>query len=332
MSDDLRRIVADHWDALQAGSGTGWLTSDLPVRAADTPLRCAIDPEGARHLLVPLSASDEIRPDTRAAAVHLLTRTLQGRSAPARYADLVLLRPDLQEVFTGLCADVLAAVALEPADPPGAVQRVLNGWHELLRSGSPLGLDQLTGLFGELTVLNAVLDRNIEALGAWTGPTSSSHDFLRNARAIEVKSTTSGTGRAIRIHGVDQLDPPPGGELIVWWMRFDVSAGAGVSVPEIVEATALRLGEPSAYYRLLARAGYYLADAERYGGIRFTLMEQACYRVVGDFPRIVPDSFVGGLPNGVRDLRYTVDLDAAPSPMPVPTGDVSAFLTAMAAP
>jgi Putative PD-(D/E)XK family member, (DUF4420) len=329
VTDDLRKIVAEHWDALTAAAGPEWLTSDLPVEVAGLPVKCAVDAEGSWHLLVPVTDRDDVQPDTRAAAVHLVPRTLQDRAEPIRYADLALLRPDLREIFTGLCTDVVGALALGPADALSAVREVLNGWHELLRSGPALGPEQLAGLFGELTILNLLLDRSPDAVTMWTGPLLT-HDFSRGGLAVEVKSTISRDGRVVRINGIDQLSPPPGGELVLWWLRFDTSSSSGTSVPEIVASTAVRVGDAATLFRLLARVGYHLADAGRYGGVRFTQVEQAAYSVTGDFPRIVPASIPGGIPPGIRDLVYTVDLEATPAPVPLSTVESSEFLQMMA--
>ncbi|MFI7596622.1 PD-(D/E)XK motif protein [Actinoplanes sp. NPDC049681] len=326
---DLRSVVQDHWSALDAEPRrTTWLTSELPVRVAGRSLRCAIGPDRHRHLLVPLPPSVEpVRADTRSAAVHLMPLTLED-DGPTRYADLMLLRTDLAEVFTGLCADLLAAMAAEPSDPLPVISEVLNGWRELFRSGIRLGTEQLAGLFGELTVLNALLDLGADLLTGWTGPFRSPQDFRLRDRAIEVKATAAREGRRVGIHGIDQLVIPPGG-LILWWMRFDTSDAGGTSVPELVESTVRRLSRPRELWQLLARSGYHAADADQYGQVRFSLAEEAGYRITEEFPRIIPESLVGGLPSGVSDVRYSIDLEVCPAPMQ--KHELIEFLRTMAA-
>jgi hypothetical protein len=205
---------------------------------------------------------------------------------------------------------------------------VLDGWRELFRSGSQLGIQQLAGLFGELLFLNALLDLDPTLLHAWQGPLRAAHDFAVGNRAVEVKASAAIEGRAVRIHGLDQLTVPPNGELMVRWMRLDTSDAGGVSLPELVESTSMRVGRPYELWQLLARAGYFLADREKYGGLRFTAIEEAGYRVTEDFPRVVPESFIGGVPAGISGLRYTLDLDLAPPPMQ--QDEVADFMKAMA--
>jgi putative PD-(D/E)XK family protein DUF4420 len=326
---DLRAVVADHWAALAAAPrSSAWLTSALPVKSAESRVLCAIGPDGNKHLLVPLSPDDAVVVDTRAAAVHLLPLLLQGGAGTGSYANLVLLREDLLDIFTGLCADVIGALAIGPANPLTAVEQVLGGWHELFRSGSHLGVEQLAGLFGELLFLNELLDRNLSLVSAWQGPLRAPHDFVSGDWATEVKATASSEGRAVRIHGLDQLTVPPDGGLMLRWTRLDTSDATGTSVPDLVESTTARIGRPRELWQLLARCGYFVADRERYGGIRFTVVEEASYRVTEEFPRIVPSSFANRVPAGVSDLRYTLDLDLAPAPMQ--KGEIADFMNAMA--
>jgi hypothetical protein len=324
----LRSVITDHWTALgNARQNSGWLTSELPVLVAGMPLLCALSPERKRHLLVPVPSADYARSDTRAAAVQLLPLTLEAASVRVEYASLVLLRDDLVDIFTGLCADVVAALAAGSAEPLVVVAQVLDGWRELFRSGSQLGIEQLAGLFGELRLLNALLDRDTSLLHAWRGPLRSPHDFVLNRKAVEVKATTTSEGRSVRIHGVDQLAAPKDGDLMLQWMRLNTSDPAGRSLPEIVESTARRIERPQELLQLLARVGYFMADRHRYDGIRFVVAEEACYRVVETFPRIVASAFAGEVPAGISDVRYTLDLDLGPAPMQ--KDEIEEFLQAM---
>ena len=326
---DLRTVVSDHWHALDGQPRRStWMTSALPVTTAGSAVLCAIGPEGKRHLLVPALSGQVVQPDTRAGGVHLLPLTLEWDEAVTSYANLVLLREDLAEVFTGLCADVIAALETERAtDSLVVVAQVLDAWHELFRNGGKLGIEQLAGLFGELTFLNSLLDLDATMLKAWKGPMRSPHDFVANGWAAEVKATASSEGKAVRIHGLDQLDVPTGGDLMLVWMRLDSADASGDSFPELVEALSRRLSRPQDLWHLIARAGYLIADRDKYESIRFTVTEQAAYRVTEDFPRIVPSSFAPGLPAGLSNVRYTVDLDCGPAPMQ--KDEIDEFMIAM---
>jgi putative PD-(D/E)XK family protein DUF4420 len=326
---DLRSVVADHWAALDGTSkGSSWLTAALPVEAAEASVLCAVGPDNKRHLLVPVPPGAVVQADLRAGAVHLLPLRLQADTVTRNYVDLVLLRSDLADIFTGLCADMIAALAADAKDPLAIVTHVLDGWHDLFRSGRMLGIEQLAGLFGELTFLNLLLDLNVDLLGVWQGPMRSPHDFVANGRAVEVKATAATEGRSVRIHGLNQLLPPEGG-LMLRWMRLDTSNVGGTSLPRLVDLISQRVGRPRELWQLLARSGYLLADREHYGGILFTVVEEAAYLVTTEFPRIVPSSFENGAPAGVSNVAYTVDLDLVPAPMQ--KSEIEEFMNAMAA-
>lgn len=326
---DLRAVIADHWAALlSAPQSTKWLTSALPVEVAGAEVLCAIGPQGKRHLLVPVPARESVRADARAAAVHLVPLVLESEAGPREYANLVLLREDLVDIFTGLCAELIATLAANLAKPLVVVSQVLDGWHELFRSGSQLGIEQLAGLVGELLFLDTLLDLDPGSIRAWQGPLRAAHDFIAGDRAVEVKASAALEGRSVRIHGLDQLAPPAGGALMVRWMRLDTSDGAGVSLPELVESITKRVDRPRELWQLLARAGYLVADREKYGGIRFTMSEEASYLVDENFPRIVPASFTEGVPAGISAVRYTLDLDLASPPMQ--NEEIADFMNAMA--
>ncbi|WP_305787359.1 PD-(D/E)XK motif protein [Symbioplanes lichenis] len=325
---DLRAVVNDHWAALQAASrGSGWLTSALPVQVGDESVLCAVGPDDRRHLLVPVPAGEDVRADTRSAAVHLLQLTLQAGDEARTYANLVLLRDDLADVFTALCADLIAVLAVNDRTAQVAVSQVLDAWRELFRGGPQLSTEELAGLFGELVFLNELLDLDASLLTAWRGPLRAAQDFIANDHAAEIKATASSEGRSIRIHGIDQLVAPSGG-LLIRWMRLSTADTGGRSVPELVDMTAGRIDRPRELWQLLARAGYLTADRDRYAGLRFSAVETAHYEVTDGFPRIVPGSFADGVPGGLSQVRYTVDLDQAPPPMQ--QDEVRVFMSAMA--
>jgi hypothetical protein len=223
---------------------------------------------------------------------------------------------------------VIAALAGEPSAPAVVlVGQVLDGWHELFRSGRQLGIEQLAGLFGELLFLNTLLDLDDDSLTAWKGPLRAPQDFVANGWAVEVKATASAEGRRVRIHGIDQLVEPPDGGLMLRWMRLDSTDGAGRSLPDLVATTANRMRSPREFWHLLARAGYMIADQEKYDGVRFSVLEEASFRVTDGFPRIVPSSFPGAVPDGISEVRYTLDLDYGPPPMQ--RNEVVEFVAAM---
>jgi putative PD-(D/E)XK family protein DUF4420 len=309
MSALLRKVIDEHWARIDEEHVSGpehVRTSDLPVTTSVGPLLAAVDHDGNRHLLVPLTAHQHVRVDRGGAALTVRERPLENDHVYERYADLGCLRRDLDEVFTGLVADILAAVEEGPDRPLKALYTVLSRWRALFQhSAAPLTGDRLAGLFGELVVLNELLASDSTAVDFWTGPSGHRHDFTVGTRGIEVKTSAAATGRKVRIHGVEQLQLPPHGTLDLVWIRLERVTGQGSTVADLVDRARQIGDDETGLLFKLAEAGYRPADAALYQDVRFTVREQRWYEVDDDFPRIAPSS----APPGVSDLDYTVDLD-----------------------
>jgi hypothetical protein len=309
MSTVLRKVVDDHWALLEEKRTSGpqhVRTSELPVTTPLGPVLAAIDHPGLRHILVPLNADQRIRRDRGSTALTLRERPLENGEVYERYADLGCVRRDLDEVFTGLVADVLAAVEEAPERPLKALYTVLNRWRALFQSSpAPLSADGLAGLFGELVVLNQLLAGESTAVDFWTGPTGHRHDFTVGTQGIEVKASTAPKDRKVRIHGVYQLQPPPHGNLDLVWIRLERVAEHGTTIGDLVDRARHAGEDDTGLLFKLAEAGYRPADADLYRDVRFAVQEERWYEVDDDFPRVEPSS----APPGVTDLDYTLDLD-----------------------
>lgn len=292
------------------------------------PVLYALDAEDRLHLLLPLAADARFTPDQLSAGVQLLPRDLEDEQGSARFADLVCLKPHLVELFSHICDDVLASIASTTAGPVTAAKRVLNRWRELLERDrlGLLNVDELSGLFGELWILKQLAERSPSVIGSWTGPSGSRFDFQRGLTAVEVKTIGSPDRLVVQIHGVDQLEPPVGGELYVVVVSVDRTNAAGDSVPSLI-AHIRQLGiDAMELSSRLHAAGYEEHYEARYAEVRFAVLAERWFPVLEDFPRIRRSSFVwGDLPAGVFGLRYAVDL-TTPPPSPLAAGTVPGIL------
>ncbi|MBT2508108.1 PD-(D/E)XK motif protein [Streptomyces sp. ISL-98] len=336
MNDDaLRRLVDERWTALEAEQTTGdrrLRVSQLPVVVESGPLAVAIDHDGHRHVLVPIHSHRKVRPGLDGPVLRLRKQALEDEETYQTYADLACLRDDLSDLFTELCVDVLDAAHELPENPVKALYRVLDRWKALFRTqGTGLGPDQLAGLFGELTVLNRLLEQDPSAYRLWRGPEGHRHDFSAGTTAVEVKSSTASEGRRPRIHGLDQLEVPEGGTLCLAWFRLHRTAvsSAGTAFVEAV-GEALRLcDDEGALLDLLAGAGYRPSDADLYHDVRFVISEERWYRVVPGFPGLTGQELsAAGVPVSVLDVEYTIDLSGE-APAPLSPGQVSEMIDSL---
>ncbi|WP_055699333.1 PD-(D/E)XK motif protein [Streptomyces silaceus] len=342
MSDIFRRALEDGWRNLRlapVSADNRLRTAPLPVTTARGPVLAAVDHEGHRHLLVPVAGNQHVQEIQDGQVLRLRKRPLEDEEVYQHYADLGCLRHDLDDVFTGLCDDILREMHRLGEDertPPSpralkALHRVLDRWRALFRtSGRPLGPEQLAGLYGELHILLRLLAVNSSAHRLWTGPSGRPHDFTSGTDAVEVKTTT-GAALRIRVHGLRQLEPPEGGSLQLACLRVERApeGGTGTSVVDLV-GQALRLcDDESTLLGLLADVGYLTVDARRYLTPRFLVRDERWYAVAAGFPRITTaDLAVAQVPGNVTDVEYTVDL-TVPTPSPLPMTEVERHLATM---
>ncbi|WP_165845561.1 PD-(D/E)XK motif protein [Streptacidiphilus pinicola] len=293
------------------------LSAELQIPTVQGLLRLGRSAEGRRHLLVPIAPEDQLDDDRRSAGVHLVTRSLLlGDELPVRYADLSCRRADLQTTFTSLVAELCVQIAAEPEGRPARIARTLNAWR-LLFGGTTerWTLPRLAGLFAELVVLEALLDREPGAIRHWLGPLGCPQDFRGSKSAIEVKATTAADNRVVRIHGADQLETPPGTALFLAWFRVAKSSAPDArSVFDVLEACSPRVEDLEELETRLRALGLPSEGEGPASDIRFVTIEQRWYEVGDQFPRITPGSFLGGVvPVGAMDLEYSIDLDTVPA-------------------
>ncbi|MGZ3147961.1 PD-(D/E)XK motif protein [Lentzea chajnantorensis] len=316
MAASFRELLDQRWLELEqqvASAPNRLRTTTLPTTSVNGPLDVAVDHEGRRHLLVPLSASQHVRTRGDGSALRLRERPLEDQDSYVRYADLACARTDLNDVFTGLCADVLQAVEATPKRPLKALYTVLDRWRALFQKSSvELGPEQLAGLFGELLVLRRLLESWPTATDWWLGPGGGRHDVVVGAHAIEVKSSLAQEERRFRVHGAAQLEAPVGGDLHLVWFRLSRAQDQGVGLLELLEQTRRLADDESGFFNKLALVGYRPVDADLYRDVRYVTQEERWYEVTESFPRIRPDL----VPDSIRDVHYTVDLDTiATQPM-----------------
>jgi hypothetical protein len=327
-----RELIETRWRRLESEWASGERkvrVADLPVETINGRMAVAVDYDGHRHILVPISSHQKVRRGLDGPVLLLRKRPLEGENTYQTYADLGCLRVDVNDLFTILCAEILQAVDSVADNPIKALYRVLDRWKALFQTkGTPLGPEQLSGLFAELTVLNRLLEEDPSAHSLWRGPSGHRHDFTVETAAVEVKASMSSKGRRARIHGLDQLEAPDGGALRLAWYRLQRNA-VGQSLVELVEHALHLCDDELALLGLLTEAGYLSSDSEHYGGVRFSIIEERWYTVDAEFPRLTSnDLATAAIPSAVLDVAYTIDLSGEP-PNPLAQDRVKEYLAAM---
>ncbi|MFI9777162.1 PD-(D/E)XK motif protein [Streptomyces sp. NPDC051956] len=331
-ADSWRDLLAARWAELEAEPVTSerrLRVADLSVGTDDGVLMAAVDYEGHRHLLVPMKSRQQLRRGPDGPVLKLRKRPLEDKASYRTYADLGCLEQNLNDLFATLCSDVLDTAEQLPSNPVKALYRAMDRWKSLFRvQGAPLSGERIIGLFGELLVLIAMLERDPSAHRLWHGPSGHRHDFSSPHGAVEVKASTRTEGRRARIHGLDQLEEPDGGPLHLAWFRLE-AADSGTSLPELVDRALELCDDETSLRGLLSQVGYHPADVERYGETRFVTAEQRWYSVDKDFPRLTGRELAeAGVPVTVEDVAYSVDLSGT-SPTPLPEEAIASVLDAL---
>ena len=221
------------------------------------------------------------------------------------------LVPD--EQVTSLAAYIIDAIDPQDTESDKTVLGVLKEWKKLfVEDSSAFGYEKVVGLWGELHILNRLIDVSEEkALSIWTGPIRGSHDFAGLDSSIECKTSTNKIVKNVHISSVYQLVPPNvDGTLTLAYVQIEERARDGKSLTTFIEETAKRLTHPDVFFEKLSHLGYERnVTKTAHTEIAFALCKESHYDVAGDFPRIVPTSFTGGkIPTDVDEISYTIDL------------------------
>jgi hypothetical protein len=128
---------------------------------------------------------------------------------------------------------------------------------------------------------------------------------------LEVKTSTRSDREIIRVHGIDQLSPPMGGTLVLLHIRLERADSGSLSVDTLV-SELIALGVDT----FLLHAGLAALGCENPAGSDwnrtcFALEGMTAYSVGPGFPAITRDRFVEGIPRGLSNVIYDVNLDLA---------------------
>ena len=279
----------------------------------------AVDHEGARHLLLGVDQETGPLTDERSRGIRVLTRPLSVQGEPERhFVDVMCTAISGHEVFNLVATAILEQVE-RGVDPRGAVQGTLSRWRRFWGTAPAGGLsaEEVRGLFGELWFIGVwLLPHGPDQVGHWLGPTGARHDFAWSGLALEAKATTSVRGHVHRINGLDQLDAPLDGRLLLFSLRMREEATASNTLTSLVETITMALGDNGdaldAFESRLAQTGYSPLDADRYADARFRVVNERLYEVTEGFPRLSAGSFIDGVPSGVERIEYEVNLDSCP--------------------
>ncbi|HEX7151425.1 MAG TPA: PD-(D/E)XK motif protein [Thermoanaerobaculia bacterium] len=311
--------LSDIWSLLQMENPTGDRLVARPAYPETAAgLLLALDKDGRAHILVPLARADPSLDDRRSRGLSVRTLELDVQGGPdrRRYIDVTAVDVPGRDALDLIARDLRDRLNDRGAEPTAAVAAVIGLWRRFWSVPADLGLtrEQEIGLFAELWFLRFWLIPRVgpaEAIRRWRGPFGSRHDFEWVGRSVEVKATTSSRGLIHRVNGIDQLQGPENGSLILFSLRAREEAGAGNTLPVLVASCSEAIGTAAevldAFEAAIAAAGYPAATAPGRDDLRLRIVEEHLYAVRDDFPRLTWP-ILGRELRGVERIDYDINL------------------------
>jgi len=315
----MNRIDSDTWSKLESSSPTGeQLVARRALPSVTDRLYCAIDSIGIRHLLINLKPEEDELHDAQSRGLAVDSRDMVVQGQPAiKYIDIEcrdVFGHSILDLIGGEIADGLTDEKKQPAE---LVKRVLTKWRRFWGQlpQQLLSKDEQIGLFAELWFLAVWLLPKFgsDIVLTWRGPWASRHDFEWPDKSVEVKATTSTRGRIHKIHGITQLEEPVTGSLFLFSACLREETGAIDSIPGLIENCRKQIGGSddalTRFESALVKVGYSPLFQDEYAKLKLRVVEGVLFRVSNDFPRITTASFPSGMPPGIEQIEYEINLN-----------------------
>lgn len=305
--------IADGW----AGLPTPTTIEHLEANEAgpESAIWLAVDHLGQHHLLVRVPDATEAPPSrTKGLSVSVRRHRVPGQD-DADYIDLTCLDEAATDTFAVVAADLVNDLyGIELDGRSSTVADTLSRWRWFWGdTSSRLSEKEAVGLFAELWFLDQWAGAVPETVEAWGGSDNTRHDFQWHDYSVEVKATsTRSDGATIHtVQHLDQLADPETGQLYLFSMRVVRDRLAANSIAALVRRCSLQLAGNSlardSFLSKVAQRGYNPADRTLRES-SYRILEERLYEVSGTFPRLTVDSFPSGLPSGVIEVSYTIDM------------------------
>ncbi len=243
-------------------------------------------------------------------AIHIgsasLTTAGQG-SLPSGKHEFLRIRCTqlhLAEAFKSFLDEIRRKLKQGRYKPLDIVKVTANNWRALLSvAAKEHSAEKLAGLFGELTILDLLLERHgHDVLDTWQGPDSKPQDFRSSYCAIEVKTSFNRSSQTVTVHGLTQLDPPPQSDLFIVLVHVDESAH-GAPLDDLIERVRAKGADEEMLSEKLHNLGY-VPGNEHNRKSKFQVMSRNTWQVQDDAPGLrwsqLSDRHITGLAGMVK--------------------------------
>lgn len=244
--------------------------------------------QGRIGIEIALKGAGDIKP------IPLKSLALDLKFNNSKYAaNFWISTAELFEQFYSLATHIADLVQLQGVPVQLAIEEAIEKIKALLAAESLLGDEKVVGLWGELWLLNQLIDlRGGSVVDNWKGATKAIHDFQFEDIELEVKTTRNEKRKHI-ISSLTQLNPSPEFNLYICSIQIEASSDQGSSLPEMIRIVENKLsGNAAALKKLcdkLKLAAYSPADAPYYTVKYYLRSEPALVSVDSGLPRISPE-------------------------------------------
>ncbi|GAB2534505.1 PD-(D/E)XK motif protein [Nocardia heshunensis] len=279
----------------------------LPI--SGTP-ECVLDLDPANETIALITPFSPPEPDVSK------WRNIALRIVASDGEDLAELSVAVEENLHGaygLLTSAADQLQLEKAPLAVAIATAITKHRNMFASNIGLSLDREIGLYGELLVLEYLIDKLGvgPAIESWLGPLGEEHDFVFGEIHLEIK-TTSTERRRHTIHGFTQLVPLHGVPLSLISIQLTRSNHeGGRTLSQIVsQLRANSRGHRAKVDAALAACGWNEEHAALYTTFWAKRKPPRAYSVDDRFPALTFDRLAQVITNmtAVSDLSYRVDV------------------------
>ena len=232
--------------------------------------------------------------------VMILTKIKNFNNTNHKLLEIVTDKTELYEQFSIICNDFLQYISDDEKREmfKNNPQIWLEKWKDLL--GNSLRSERNYSFLAELVAINHLIDSRKNVVYDDYG----THDIETDDLSIEVKSTIERYNSEIHISGQHQLKKTMNKDLKIFFIRLEESS-EGYSILDLKNKLDLKGYVSKKIDRKIANLETIIMNK------KYKVLEAKLYKVDDDFPKIIPESFVGGnIPKGIVKLEYVVDLNS----------------------
>lgn len=267
------------------------------------------------HLIINNINNIKTFQDPAVNGLELSSKNYVIKGSEENYIDLRLKNEIYLEQFSVIVREICSKILEEQKASDEAIYDTLMRWRTFWASipREEMSDEKQLGLFCELKFLSYLINNNhSDVLNTWKGPGGYKHDFLLEDKAFEIKGTFKGN-HTHSINGIDQLKRPDGINLYMVSfssVRDDDSDENLQNMVELIEEVFQNNPEHfEEFHKLIKKAGYNKLHSDKYRNLGIKIVEQNCYEVDENFPRLISSFLSTNLSERVSKISYTINLD-----------------------